>query len=243
MGIKRVLNSRLAAVGAGAAVLAVLAGGVGYAAGEITSKDIQDNTIRSADVKDDSLKLKDLTDGAAKQLQGRDGVDGKDGVNGTNGVDGKDAFVDLKVAELGAPVAIENIGGPINTNNTDLGVGLDLAPGTYLVTVDGSFLSDVAAAEGAPAVYPQLSLWIDNTGDGEFQWQQGEGDISPNALMPTVADRHISVNGSTVIEITGDEPVHVGLLAFGYAADQSPARSGEIDVDRAVLTATPLPAA
>ena len=43
-------------------MLAVLAGGAGYAAGEITSNDIQDNTIRSADVKDESLKLKDLAD-------------------------------------------------------------------------------------------------------------------------------------------------------------------------------------
>ena len=67
MGIKRVLNSRVAAVGAGAAALAVLAGGVGYAAGEITSHDIQDNTIRSADVQDESLKMKDLATGAQKR--------------------------------------------------------------------------------------------------------------------------------------------------------------------------------
>ena len=70
MGIKRVLNSRVAAVGAGAAALAVLAGGVGYAAGEITSQDIQDNTIRSNDVKDESLKMKDLATGAQQQLKG-----------------------------------------------------------------------------------------------------------------------------------------------------------------------------
>jgi hypothetical protein len=81
MGIKRVLNSRLAAVGAGAAALAVLAGGAGYAAGEITSKDIQDNTIRSADVKDESLKMKDFTTGAQKKMYGGHGKDGKDGVS------------------------------------------------------------------------------------------------------------------------------------------------------------------
>ena len=77
MGFKRVLNSRVAAVGAGAAALAVLAGGVGYAAGEITSHDIQDDTIRSADVKDESLKMKDLTNGTRKQLKG-----GKDAISG-----------------------------------------------------------------------------------------------------------------------------------------------------------------
>ncbi len=76
MGFKRVLNSRIAAVGAGAAVLAVLAGGVGYAAGEITSKDIQNDTIRSADVKDESLKMKDFTNGAQKKMNGAHGKDG-----------------------------------------------------------------------------------------------------------------------------------------------------------------------
>ena len=75
MGFKRVLNSRIAAVGAGAAALAVLAGGAGYAAGEITSHDIQDNTIRSADVQDESLKMKDLATGAQKQLKGDHGRD------------------------------------------------------------------------------------------------------------------------------------------------------------------------
>jgi hypothetical protein len=70
MGFKRVLNSRIAAVGAGAAVLAVLAGGVGYAAGEINSKDIQNDSIRSVDVKDDSLKMKDFTNGVQKKIQG-----------------------------------------------------------------------------------------------------------------------------------------------------------------------------
>lgn len=90
MGFKRVLNSRIAAVGAGAAVLAVLAGGVGYAAGEITSNDIQDNTIRSADVKDESLKLKDLANGAQNQLKGEQGPAGPKGETGEQGPAGTD---------------------------------------------------------------------------------------------------------------------------------------------------------
>ncbi len=87
MGFKRVLNSRIAAVGAGAAVLAVLAGGVGYAAGEITSNDIQDNTIRSADVKDESLKMKDLANGVHNQLKGEQGPAGQPGADGEDGAD------------------------------------------------------------------------------------------------------------------------------------------------------------
>jgi hypothetical protein len=50
----------MAAVGIGAAALALLAGGAGFAAGQINSGDIQDNSVRSVDVKDGDLKTKDL---------------------------------------------------------------------------------------------------------------------------------------------------------------------------------------
>ena len=79
MGFKKVLNSRLMAVGAGATALALLAGGVGYAAGQITSGDIKNDTIRSVDVHDDSLKLKDISNGAERQLQGKRGPQGPPG--------------------------------------------------------------------------------------------------------------------------------------------------------------------
>jgi hypothetical protein len=222
MGIKHALNSRVVAVGVGASALALLAGGAGFAAGQINSGDIKDNTIRSQDVRDGGLKLKDLSDWTERNLS-RD----------------SDSFADTTGNALADPKTIEKIGGPINDNNTDLDVGITLEPGRYVVTVDGSFISDQAAGEGTPAVWPQLSLWIDRNDDGNFQWQALEGDISPNALMPTAAKRHISVHGSTVIDV--DEITNVGLLGFGYAADGSDARSGEIKVNRAVLTATPLP--
>lgn len=222
MGFKHALNSRVVAVGVGATALALLAGGAGFAAGQINSGDIKDNSVRSVDVKDGNLKLKDLSEWTKKNLS-----------------EDNDSFAETTGNVLADAKTIESIGGPINNNNTDLEVGITLKPGRYVVTVDGAFISDQAAGEGAPAVYPQLSLWIDRNHDGGFQWQQDEGDISPNALMPAAANRHISVHSSTVIVLT--ETTDVGLLGFGYAADQSSARSGEIDVDRAVLTATPLP--
>ena len=79
MGFKEVLNSRVAAVVAGATALALAAGGVGYAAGEITSGDIKNDTIRGVDVHDDTLKLKDISDGAERQLQGKRGPQGPPG--------------------------------------------------------------------------------------------------------------------------------------------------------------------
>lgn len=98
MGFKRALNSRVAAVGVGGAVLALLASGAGYAAGQIDSgdiqnnsirsKDIRDNTIRGKDVKDGALRLRDLSDGTRMHLQGNDGLPGADGADGADGAEG-----------------------------------------------------------------------------------------------------------------------------------------------------------
>jgi hypothetical protein len=53
----------MAAVGAGATVLALLAGGAGFAAGKIDSGDIKNNSVRSVDVKNRDLRAKDLRPG------------------------------------------------------------------------------------------------------------------------------------------------------------------------------------
>lgn len=169
--------------------------------------------------------------------EGRPGEPGPPGEQGPPGEPGLPGAVDVVSASLGSPVVIEHIGGPINDRNTDLDVGLTLEPGTYLVTVSGAFISEVEYS-GSATVWPQLSLWLDRNGDGTFQWQEGEGDISPNAVMPAQADRHISVSGSSVITL--DAPTYVGLLGFGYDSEQGSARSGEILIQDATLVAVPL---
>lgn len=57
------------------AVLALVlaAGGTGYAAGKITSRDIKDGTVQSRDVKDGSLRGRDVKD---RTLTGADVLDG-----------------------------------------------------------------------------------------------------------------------------------------------------------------------
>lgn len=208
----------------------------------------------------DGLNGKDGKDGAA----GAAGADGKDGLNGKDGLDGKDGqagaqgpagadgqdgadgaqgpagpvgpagALNFQFAQLAEAKTITTIGGPINTNFTNLDTKITLAAGTYVVNVSGSFISDQAAAAGSPDVYPQLSLWLDKNKDNQYSWQT-EGDISPNALMPRAKNRHISVSGTSILVLT--EATDVKLLAFGYDADQQSNRSGEIKVDRAVITA------
>ncbi|WGX99125.1 hypothetical protein [Nocardioides sp. L-11A] len=222
-----VWKSRTIAVAVGATLVVGLGASGSVAAGLITSKDIKNNTITSKDIKNGAIKAKDVKDGS---LEVADLAPTAKAAL-TTGVGG------VQVATLAADTTIAKIGGPINDNNTNLNTGLTLPAGKYVVTVDGAFESAVASSSAAD-VFPQLSLWLDKNGDNKFRWQDGEGDISPNALMPTAKNLHISVSGTTVLTLT--QPTRVGLLAFGYASDQSEARSGEIKVIDATLTATPL---
>jgi hypothetical protein len=176
-------------------------------------------------------------DQGAPGQQGPAGDQGAKGDQGDQGGPGKDGVFTVQAASLDAPKAIAKIGGPINDNNTKLGVELELPAGKYVVTVDGAFQSSATAANAAVNVWPQLSLWLDKNADNQFAWQT-EGDISPNALMPTAPNRHIWVHGTTVIELA--ETTKVSLLGFGYTSTQGSERSGEINVIRATLTATPL---
>jgi hypothetical protein len=61
MQFNRLVNNRFAAVVAGAAIVAIVGAGAGYSAGQITSKDIKDKTI----------KVKDLKPSAVKKLKGQ----------------------------------------------------------------------------------------------------------------------------------------------------------------------------
>lgn len=85
-----VLKNRITAVLAGSALVVGL-GATGAVAGSlITSKQIENGTVRSVDVKDESLRVADLRPGARELLSGSAGTDGVDGVDGEDGTDGED---------------------------------------------------------------------------------------------------------------------------------------------------------
>lgn len=234
------IRKNVAVVAAGAMIVVGLGATGAVADRMIGSKDIKKEAVKSKHIADGTIKKKDLRPGVREQLkatgeQGPAGPAGPAGEQGPAGEPGQDAEIAFYSAKLEAPKPITNIGGPINNNATKLGTDLTLPAGTYQISVDGDFISDTAAADGAPAIYPQLSLWLDKDKDGEFRWQDGEGSISPNALMPTGKNMHIQVSGTTTITLA--EETSVSLLAFGYAEDQSAARSGEINVNTAEISA------
>lgn len=69
MQMSTLLNNRFATVVAGAAVVALIGAGAGYSAGEITSKDIKNKTI----------KIRDIRPGTVKKLRGQTGPAGPAG--------------------------------------------------------------------------------------------------------------------------------------------------------------------
>ncbi|MCW2796697.1 hypothetical protein [Nocardioides sp.] len=87
MQFKKLLNNRVTAVIGGAAVVAILGSSAGYAAGQIGSEDIQNDSIRGIDVMDGTLKTKDLSDGAYSAFHGLSGyeVNTYDYIKGVDG--------------------------------------------------------------------------------------------------------------------------------------------------------------
>ena len=237
-----------------------LGGGTATAASLFTGASVTDGSLTGADIKDGSLKKKDIKTGAVSESRlskgvrnklnepsttvsgspgaaGAKGDTGAAGSKGDKGDKGPAGILGSLADSLAAPMAIAKIGGPINANNTDLHTGLTLPAGTYIVTVDAAFESS-QAGDAAVEVYPQVSLWIDRDDNGAFTWQTGEGDISPNAIMPRAANRHISASGLTHVTLT--EETYVGLVAHGYTSTQGSERSGQINVVRAVIGALPV---
>lgn len=135
------------------------------------------------------------------------------------------------------PQQIGAIGGPIKDNGTQLSPDLVVQPGSYKVEISGQIDREVNAATPGKGTQPQISLWLDLDNDGVFEWQDGEGSISPNCTIPDLKDRSCTVSGFTKITLT--EATHFKLIAHGLDNDGSGAGSNELAVVNATLALTP----
>lgn len=246
-------------LGATGAVAADAINSRDVANGSIRGVDIANGTIDRSEIRDNSLGVADLSPfvrnqlfsnerGEVNKLQAQVDDLGAQ-VQGNNGLRGDvtqlNTEVDTLAAELGESgtlaghesvdwTVVTNIGGSIVNRKTDL-VTVNLRPGTYMVNVDGAFIYPTGTTPHAGTdLYPQLSLWVDANDNGEMNWQTAEGSISPNALMPAMVERHVSVSGSTVLTITEDQVVRadgtvpVKVSAFGYDTSQGTAGAGQL---------------
>jgi hypothetical protein len=135
---------------------------------------------------------------------------------------------------------ILKISGPIATNGTVVqGIDLSGFSGNFIATISGQIDRIEASGNPGKAVQPQLSLWKDCDNDGVFEWQTGEGGMSPNATIPDQKNRSVTVNGTQMIRVY--KACHTKLVAFGYASDGSPyAGAPELQLAWASLTLIPI---
>jgi hypothetical protein len=202
MQLKNVLNNRALAVVAGAAVIAVLGTSAGYAAGQIGSNDIQDDSVRSIDVKDGTLKLRDLTDAAVAALEGGTGPAGPAGAAGAAGPAGPagtkgDTGAAGPAGPAGAigPAGTPGIPGPAGVSGYEVqtydyikGLNGNVygAGDGAIATVACSSQSKVAVAGGYQILNPEA--WTDGTSvlssfPGRMDW-----NASPPAPLPNRND-------------------------------------------------------
>lgn len=145
---RNTLRRPLPAIAVGVLAVALIGGGTAAAADFVTSKDVQNDSLRSVDVKDGSLRVKDLTGAAVDTLQ-KQGPQGPQGATGATGATGAQG---LK-GDTGATGAT-GPQGPKGDTGPQGGPGLSgYEVNTYDYTnVSGGGIATVACSEGKTAL-------------------------------------------------------------------------------------------
>lgn len=147
MKIKNPLDSRLTSVATGVALLAVLGAGSAYAAGQIGSDGIRNNTITSKDIKNGTIQKQDLTANNFRKFTETSTV-----ITAITPVSGNPAFGGRNVV----PVTASARNGSADVKVPLLVVQLD--KGTYNVATTGQFWHLVGGADDVGYGVLSLSL-------------------------------------------------------------------------------------
>lgn len=191
--------------------LAVATGGTSYAAAQIGSAGIRDNSVRSVDVRDGGLRPVDFSDAAKQALRGAPGQDGAEGPEGPIGPRGED----------GSPArwVLVNAAGQIEAQSG--GFEIKAAYNTVNNTTDGM---------GQPGTVPAGAF-------GNVYIDANE-DLSNNAIVAVIALQN-QVNqdpaDADVTSLTGQDPMITSAdtqAGNELGADQNPEFSGEIAATR-----------
>jgi len=190
MGVNNPLKGRTRAVVAGTAVLALAGGSAAFAAGQIGSGGIRDNSIRSIDVKNKSLQARDLTPNARAKLKGQRGPAGPPG----------QSLVADKITPPNAGfgginvVAVPSLpissGGPSSSQGAELWEPIELGAGTYLVTTTTQFF-DFDPSPSPDEDYGVARLFLEGAELGE-SW---------TPVVPDDANNAAQAGGSIVVTV------------------------------------------
>lgn len=210
------------AVGAGVATVIALSATTAYAAGQIGSAGIKDNSLQSVDYKDGSVKERDTSPWIQRRVQEVDDLRGD--VNMLKGV-GHLQTDSVPVADVGGSFGkFTSEGGP---RATLLGT-VPLEPGAYVIDADGFFITN--SADPSRDVRMQLALRVDDGTD----WGVDHGTCFTGEMSP-LANREGTCHSTRVVEVT--ETSDLLVYAFGYEDDQGSGASGQVAA-RAYITGT-----
>ena len=246
-----------------AATAAVFGGGGAYAAAQITSAQIADQTIQSRDIgsqgvgtdevrnqtlgsgdiaaggvgaseiRDGSITGADINNTTEKNLKGAAGKEGPAGPQGPEGPAGENGVVS-PVSSEAAPLPVKDIGGSFGKDPAVRATEID--------SVDLKAGKYVLTAEGfftnnaatSGDTRMQLAVRVQDGSNGG--WGQDLGTCFTGAIS-TLADRESHCSSTRVVDLAADASVKV--YAFGYADDQGSADSGKVDA-KSFVTAIPV---
>ncbi|GGU22472.1 hypothetical protein [Nocardioides albus] len=197
-------------------------GAAGVASSEIrdqsiTSGDVAENGVGTSEIRNGTITGADINDATEKGLRG---AKGDKGDKGDTGAPGKDGVVTAKsVNSTATPIA--NIGGSFATRKTEVG-STHLEAGKYLVNAYGFFDRVDNSASSTPVL--QLAVrGLDGT-----QWGldfgtafTGEFPATGNLEQTASSTRYVTVPAGGL---------DVKVYAFGYNADTSANGSGNYTV-------------
>jgi hypothetical protein len=151
------------------------------------------------------------------------------GTQGPAGPAGKNAIVSVNTADLGGIASVAT-GGSFVTGSTEVGTGITLKAGTYLISLNAKATPDMTSAV---QVFPQFFVY-DQAKNASFT-----GDLLNVGAGALESGGHVTIDsyysGTAVITLAADTTLHV--YAFGYDSDTG---AGTYVLDDLTVTATQL---
>lgn len=163
----------------------------------------------------------------AQGRQGIPGPPGPKGPKGDTGAQGPSGVIGTTTTDLGGVASVAT-GGSFVTNATQVGSGVSLKAGTYLISLNAKATPLMTSAV---QVFPEFFVYdqVKNAAFAGDLFNVGSGALESGGNVNI--DSYYS--GSTVITLTQDTTLDI--YAFGYDSDRG---AGTYDLDDLTFTAT-----
>jgi hypothetical protein len=213
------------AMGVSLVALFLATGGTGYAALQVASGQIKDNSIQGRDIRDGTLKRADLADGLVNALKGHTGPAGPKGDKGDPGQKGEQGPKGDAGGPVGGIMWIDHFGflpGDSSVTTTHNAVSSGVGGGLTALVISSSTTGEIANGGGNKEVQRALEVppgytikrvrvCYENTSAGSFISQ-----IRLAQIQPTPSSAVVRLDDAT--DLTAVGPVCVNSAATNVVA-------------------------